>query len=465
MNARTLPLLIALLALVAGLAGAQRFTMITNNTTEDQYPRVSEDGAVATWVNGGQAWVWDGGPSPRQVTTGASIPIPYYQTISGDGRTIGYVSNRGIWIVPTAGGTPKLVHQATSPDSVQGPLTLSYDGSLICFTKYTGSSRTADQWVARTDGSKTWNATNRNGTSFHDREAWMSADGTKVVYTALVAGAREVWMVNADGSNPVKVTNFGTAKNIRFPVIDRFGTMIAFGSDESGAYLVYTITTRGSILTTVSKPGTDNWMPYLSELDGEKVSFKSNELGGGQEEVFMAYADGTNRRPITNFQGGITRLTNSSHALNGDGTIGVYVTSQNYKGQNPTGDREIILWNDALTRRGPVAPGKTVALVLDVPSRPGDAYLMRCAFNRVPGFPLPGAGTVPLNPDDLFFLSGVLPSVFQNFAGLLDKNGTASAAIAVPNVPQLSGLRFYAAFIVVGTPGFLISNSLSLTII
>jgi len=465
MLSRSTGFLCLLVVVLTVITSAQRFTMITNNTTPDQYPRVCEDGSVCTWVNNGQAWVWDGGPSPRQITTGTSIPIPYYQTISGDGRSVGYVSNKAVWTVPVSGGTPVKAYDAASSGSVQGPLTLSHDGKFICFTKYDSSSRSSDQWVAKTDGSSAINVTKRNGTSYHDREGWMSADGTTVTYSVSLGGAREVWLVNADGSNPRKLTNFGTNDNIRFPVLDRFAKIVAFGRNiSSSVYQIYTIPTIGGIPTGVSKPGVDSWMPYLSELDGDKVSFKTKELGTS-EEVYMAYTDGKNRRQITTFQGGITRLTNSSHALNGDGTVGVYVTSQNWQNQNPSGDREIMLWHDALSRGGVVAPGKTVQLNLDVPGRPGDLYILRCAFNRSPGFLLPAVGTVPLNPDDLFILSGAVPSIFRNFGGVLDKNGMAFASIAIPNVPTLRGLRFYAAFVAANPQSLFISNSMSLTIL
>jgi hypothetical protein len=465
MQVRILMALLVLAVLVAASADAQRFTLITNNTGTDQYPRVNEDGTVFTWVGGSEAWVWDGGPSPRQLTTGASVPIPYDLTISGDGQTVGYISNRGVWVIPTAGGTPKQAWAGKSAsDSAQGPLTLSHDGSLICFSAYDSASRSSDLWVARTDGSSSLNVSQRNGTSFHDREGWMSADGKWVVYTALVGSSRDIWIASTDGQTRKPLTSFGTAKNIRFPVIDRFATTVAYGSNDSGAYLVYTLDVGGGAITTVSKAGTDNWMPYLSELDGGQVSFKTNELGTS-EEVYIAWADGSHRRQVTTFQGGLCRLTNSSHALNGDGTMGVYVTSQNFQGQNPTGDREIILWHDALTRSGVVTPGKTVQLNLDVPGRPGDVYALRCAFSRSPGIPIPGAGTVPLTPDDLFFLSGAVPTIFQNFSGVLDPNGLATAAILVPNVPALYGIRIYAAFVSVGGSGIFLSNSLSLTIL
>ena len=79
-----------------------------------------------------------------------------------------------------------------------------------CFSVRTSGK--SDQWVAKTDGTSATNVTNRAGTSFMDTEALMSGDGSTVVYTAEVAGAREVWLVDSDGANKRKITSFGTKK-------------------------------------------------------------------------------------------------------------------------------------------------------------------------------------------------------------------------------------------------------------
>ena len=65
-----------------------------------------------------------------------------------------------------------------------------------------------------------------------------------------------------------------------------------------------------------------------------------------------------------------------------------------------------------------------------------------------PGIPTP-AGTIDLTPDGLFFFSIAVPSVFVNFQGVLDLQGTAIASIKIPAVPALKGFRFFVSFVTV----------------
>jgi len=39
------------------------------------------------------------------------------------------------------------------------------------------------------------------------------------------------------------------------------------------------------------------------------------------------------------------------------------------------------------------------------------------------------------------------PGIFQNYAGVLDAQGQAKAAIKIPNLPSLKGIRIYTAFV------------------
>ncbi|MBN2492239.1 MAG: FG-GAP repeat protein [Planctomycetes bacterium] len=54
-----------------------------------------------------------------------------------------------------------------------------------------------------------------------------------------------------------------------------------------------------------------------------------------------------------------------------------------------------------------------------------------------------------LSPDPLFFLTvrSAPPAVFPNYAGVLDTQGQAKAAINIPNLPALKGIRIHTAFV------------------
>ena len=74
-----------------------------------------------------------------------------------------------------------------------------------------------------------------------------------------------------------------------------------------------------------------------------------------------------------------------------------------------------------------------------------------------------GKGPIPidtrqlgLSPDPLLFLSvgGLAPTVFQNYAGILDASGKGQGKINIPNDPVLVGINLYNAFVTlkVGEP-------------
>jgi len=65
-------------------------------------------------------------------------------------------------------------------------------------------------------------------------------------------------------------------------------------------------------------------------------------------------------------------------------------------------------------------------------------------------------------------VNGYLPMIFQNYAGILDANGKATAKINIPNLPGIKGIRIYSAFLTLkpGAPSNIqsISNSFIFTI-
>ena len=101
-----------------------------------------------------------------------------------------------------------------------------------------------------------------------------------------------------------------------------------------------------------------------------------------------------------------------------------------------------------LTGAGTGKIGTTVTLSLDAGTADaGLPYQVASSF---------GSGPIPidtrlacLSPDALLWLSigGTVPSVFQNYAGVLDASGKATAMLNIPNIPALAQIRIYTAFI------------------
>jgi len=115
----------------------------------------------------------------------------------------------------------------------------------------------------------------------------------------------------------------------------------------------------------------------------------------------------------------------------------------NFTGIRPT--QVAVAAGRHLSALGPARVGQTYQLKVSMPQHAGAFYLTALSFGFAPGIPLPGGVTVYLNPDALFFLSLSNPPIFTNFQGSLSATGEAAPAVAIPNVPLLAGLRFFAA--------------------
>jgi len=98
-----------------------------------------------------------------------------------------------------------------------------------------------------------------------------------------------------------------------------------------------------------------------------------------------------------------------------------------------------------LIERG--APGGQVNLSLLSVADGGLVFRLGSSFGQGP-IPI-DARWLELSLDSLLVLSfsGIAPAMFQNYAGVLDAQGQAKAALAIPNMPTLTGVRIYTAFV------------------
>jgi Tol biopolymer transport system component len=133
----------------------------------------------------------------------------------------------------------------------------SPDGSKIVFASdRAGRSRGAMHlWVMNADGTGQTQLTFGTG---EDEPAW-SPDGARIVYSILAGGqTNAVWVINANGANAVPlVTGFIPAPGgwLEFhpgqATWSRDSKRIAFASDQSGEYHLYSIAAAGGVVTSL----------------------------------------------------------------------------------------------------------------------------------------------------------------------------------------------------------------------
>jgi len=93
-------------------------------------------------------------------------------------------------------------------------------------------------------------------------------------------------------------------------------------------------------------------------------------------------------------------------------------------------------------------PGAIFNVSVRFALHPGKAYLAAAALTSRPGIPV-DTRRIPLNPDNLFAASLLIPQVFVNFAGTLDASGRAHPSVVIPKIAALRGLRFFLAVVVI----------------
>jgi hypothetical protein len=101
----------------------------------------------------------------------------------------------------------------------------------------------------------------------------------------------------------------------------------------------------------------------------------------------------------------------------------------------------------SLTGSGTRKPGSTYTYFPTSPNEPTLPYQMGSSVGNGP-IPI-DSRQLYLSVDALLVLStgGVLPSVFKDYSGFLDNSGKATASLEIPNIPALTGVDIYTAFV------------------
>ena len=221
-------------------------------------------------------------------------------------RSLGYVWPLGHFEIYTANPDGSDTRQITNNGFYNAEGTASPDGKTIIFTSTRDGD--IDLYVMRSDGTGTRRITNRVG---YDGGAFFSPDGKSIVWRAqypvttadsadyksllgrrLVRPAKlELWMADADGSNPHQITHLGGANFAPFFHPD--GKRLIFASNFENPrgrnFDLFIVRTDGTGLEKVTTSGEFDGFPMFSP-DGRKLVFASNRHGKtvGETDLFIA---------------------------------------------------------------------------------------------------------------------------------------------------------------------------------
>ncbi|MCK6581751.1 MAG: DUF5050 domain-containing protein [Anaerolineales bacterium] len=210
----------------------------------------------------------------------------FYPSISPDGNTIFFSSrDTGTFEIYSIDINGNNLQKLTNNIGALYAPELSPTGDWIIFTKHGNGL-----WLMKPDGSNPHPLTNKD-----DIDPSWSPDGSMISFATSRAGARQLFVMNADGSDARQVTDLNNmgGRNTWSPD----GTRLAFYRGPQGDRNIYVINVDGTGLVKLTDGG-DNLGPSWSP-DGNWIVFTS--FRDGNNELYIIHPDGT----------GLTRLTNS----------------------------------------------------------------------------------------------------------------------------------------------------------
>jgi len=209
---------------------------------------------------------------------------------SPDGRQIAFCSDRTgafeIWAMNRDGSRQ---HPVTSLGGYAVFPDYAPDGRRIAFTGDEGTDPNDEISVVNARGAGLQQLTHNTGNS--DYPAW-SPDGHKIAFTSDRTGIEQVYVMNADGSDPTQVT-FDPTTHDQLPDWSPNGRKIAYedGASPNGRIFVMNANGTGQRQLTTG-PGDDfgaAWSP-----DGRWIAFV-RDFGSGNRPVYVMRADGSDQ--------------------------------------------------------------------------------------------------------------------------------------------------------------------------
>ncbi|MEM1041420.1 MAG: winged helix-turn-helix domain-containing protein [Bacteroidota bacterium] len=215
---------------------------------------------------------------------------------ASDGQSIVFASSRaegaGLWRIPAAGGTPERIATSGEGESVRQPSVARRARRLT----YEQRSSDANIWAIRQGRfgrlplihSTRW-----------ESNPQFSPDGTQIAFASDRSGSPEVWVVDADGENPIQLTDFA-GPLVTLPRWAPDGRRLAFDARVEGNADIYIIDAAGGQPRRLTDDPASDVAPSWS-VDSTVVYFSSDR--SGEWEVWLVAAEGGRPSRVT-YNGG-----------------------------------------------------------------------------------------------------------------------------------------------------------------
>jgi uncharacterized protein YjdB len=140
---------------------------------------------------------------------------------------------------------------------------------------------------------------NRDSTAAQSDPA-PSPDGSRIAYVTDRDGNAEIYLMNADGTNPQRLTN--TPATEGSPSWTPDGAKIVFASNvagtTTGTFHIWIMNADGSGQRQLTQGTTSDFQPAVSP-DGKTIAFTTDRDGGSNYNIYLMNPDGSNPRQFT----------------------------------------------------------------------------------------------------------------------------------------------------------------------
>jgi len=203
-------------------------------------------------------------------------------------------------------------------------------------------------YVMNTDGSSVGKLTAVDSADSY-QPAW-SPDGTKIIFGSNRDGNGEIYVMDPNGANVVRLT-FDSSEDGQ-PAWSPDGSKIAFATARDGNDEIYVMNPDGTAPVNLTNDPSSDLTPAWS-ADGSKIAFESNREVN--YAVWVMNADGSNPVRLTDPD---PRTAAGAPSWSPDGTRIAYVQNGDIWVMNVDGSRKIRItggfWADGLPRWRPI---------------------------------------------------------------------------------------------------------------
>lgn len=276
-----------------------------------------------------------------------------------------------IWVSDLAGRQLKRVSStlSTNEEIAHSEPTWSPDGKYIAYVSE--SSGSSDIWIMQADGGHPIRLTTGGANS---QPAW-SPDGARIAFVSDRGGTKDIWLMNVDGAQQTRLTSsLGQENN---PQFSPSGDRLVYSETSGDTASLRIINRDGSSGRPVTSSGFNDWEPNWG---AQGIVFSSNRDRSGRWKIWVVQPDGSGLRMLGDIAGHDPRWMPDGRVLFTDEPVGSRALATVSLFDPQRGTKHVIVDvqgyavsidirpNKAENRLNPRSRGKVEVAVLSTPS-------------------------------------------------------------------------------------------------